>query len=96
MASSDQTEILRPFRTFLAPRGAPPVAGCTKARRGDPVKKRWAKTGVPEIHRPLGTAAWSEVTADGVDASPGDLVLDSAGRWCLVWNDALGALAERS
>ena len=45
--------------------------------------------GVPMKHRPLGQAAWSDCIKDGLDVSPGDLVIDSKGRWCLVWNDAI-------
>lgn len=58
----------------------------------------WPKSrerAVPMKHRPLGQASLSECVADGLlDVSPGDLVLDLKGRWCLVWNDAISMRDE--
>lgn len=81
-APSDQSDVARPFRAWPSD-----------------LAKRWGRgsnRAVPMKHRPLGQAAFSACVADGLrDVEPGDLVLDSRGRWCLVWNDALDVLSRR-
>lgn len=57
---------------------------------------RFERDGVPMAHRPLGQAPLSECVTDGLDSEPGDLVLDRKGRWCIVWNDAIGDPSARS
>lgn len=51
---------------------------------------------VPMEHQPLGSAALSACVEDGLDVGVGELVLDSNGRWCMVWNDAITTKGRRS